>query len=123
MCGRDDAAGYTGAKHEAVEGFEFLLAAFVADVAVVLLVEAVEFSELGVVFGNGAGDGFMQAFFDGAAQVGTAFFDSFYGCFGWFAHGNSPLVDIFLVASVSAQLVEGFGCLFGGLVGLLFDDG
>ena len=66
--GRADAAGDADAGHEG-EGFFFvLLTALVAEIAVVLRVDAVEFREQGTVLGDGAGGGIGEVAEDVAAE-------------------------------------------------------
>ncbi len=74
--GGADATGNADADHEDEGFFELLLAALVTEVAVVLLVGAVEFEQLGVVLGNGARGSVGQAGEDSAAQVVAGLFDS-----------------------------------------------
>jgi len=74
---RGDAAGDADADHERVGGLELLLAALFADVAVVLLVDAVKLGELLIVLRDGSGRRVGESFEDGAAQVIARVFDAF----------------------------------------------
>ncbi len=65
---RQDAGRHPHPHHEAEGLFHPLLAAFGAQVAVILLIEAVEFRQLRVVVGQRAGFDMRQAIGDGAAQ-------------------------------------------------------
>src|SRR3546814_15956502 len=71
----DDTARQTCTYHESVGGLQFLLAPFIAYVAIVLLVAAMEFQKLVVVVADGAGNRVVPAFFNGAAQVPAICFD------------------------------------------------
>ena len=77
LFGLDDAAGQATAQHHAFQRFEFLLAALVADVAVVLLVHAVEADELEVVALEAAGDAIGEVAADSAVQVVALVFEAF----------------------------------------------
>jgi hypothetical protein len=63
-----------------------VLAAVRTEVAVVLLVAAVEFDQLLVVFGKGAGGQIGEPFGDRAAQVVRPDFQTFIGRGFFFAH-------------------------------------
>lgn len=68
-------------------GSKFLFAALVADVAVVLLVHAVETDELEVVALETAGDAVGEVVADGTVQVVALVFEAFVvgiGCVGQF---------------------------------------
>ena len=87
LFGLDDAAGQAAAQHHAFQRFKFLFAALVADVAVVLLVHAVETDELEVVALETAGDAVGEVVADGAVQVVALVFEAFVvgiGCVGQF---------------------------------------
>ena len=75
--GRRDTTGDTHADHEGVGGLELLLASLAADVAVVLLVDPVEFGELLVVFVERPGRSVGETIEDAAAQVIARVFDAF----------------------------------------------
>ncbi len=77
--GRADAARQAGADHEAVRGLELLAPALVADVAIVLLVAAVELDQDGVVLADRAGQRILQALDQRAAQVAAVALDAFDG--------------------------------------------
>ena len=77
LFGLDDTAGQAAAQHHAFQRFKFLLAALVADVAVVLLVHAVEADELEVVAFEAAGDAVGKVAADGAVQVVALVFEAF----------------------------------------------
>ena len=53
--------------HEAVGGFEFLLATFLTQIAIILLVAAVELDQRGVVRSDRAGMRIAEALAQGAA--------------------------------------------------------
>jgi hypothetical protein len=74
-----DAGGNPHPHHEAERFLHALLAAFGPQVAVVLLVEAVEFGQLCVVIGQRAGFHLRQPFGDRAAQQTTLRLDAFVG--------------------------------------------
>ena len=78
----EHAAGRAEADHELVGGLELLPPALVADIAVVLLVAAVELDQALVVEGQRAGDRIGQAFQQRAAQAATVDLDVFYGGMG-----------------------------------------
>ncbi len=63
--------------HEGIGRFEFLSPPLVAQVAVVLLVGAVEFEQLGVVLGDCTRDGVEQAACDRSAQQAAVGLDTF----------------------------------------------
>ena len=90
LFGLDDAAGQAAAQHHAFQRFKFLCAALVADVAVVLLVHAVETDELEVVALETAGDAIGEVAADSAVQVVALVFEAF--VVGEFAgHDGFPL--------------------------------
>ncbi len=72
---RADAGGHPSANHEAVVRLQFLFGALNARLAIVLLIDAVEFRNLGVVGRNRSGHGVSQALRQGAAQVSAARLD------------------------------------------------
>ena len=76
---RTDAAGQAGADHETVGRLQLLQAALLAQVAVVLLVAAVQLEELCVVFAQRAGNRVRQTLDDGAAQTPAGRLDAFNG--------------------------------------------
>ncbi len=75
LLGADHAARRACADHEAVVGLEQTAAAFIAHVAVVLLVAAVKLQQYGVGFGDGAGDRIGQTLDQGAAQAAAVCLD------------------------------------------------
>jgi hypothetical protein len=64
----DDAAGQAGAQHDVVQRLQLLGGALRADVAVILLIHAVEADQLEVVAVEATGERVLQIFGDGAAQ-------------------------------------------------------
>src|SRR5690606_3402871 len=62
-------AGQAHAGHELIGRFELLAAALVADVTVILLIDALELHQLGIVGGDGAGDAIEKAEGNSAAQL------------------------------------------------------
>ena len=75
--GRANAAGQARARHEAVRGLELLQAPFLAQVAVVLQVGAVELDQRRVGVGQAAGERIEQAVFQRAAQAAARGLDAF----------------------------------------------
>ena len=75
--GGDHAAGQAAAQHDVFEVVEFLVVAFAADVAVVLLVHAVKADKLEVVAVKAAGETVAQVFGDAAAQMAALAFEAF----------------------------------------------
>ena len=69
LCRAQHAARNAHARHEGERRLQLLAAALVADVAIVLLIDAVKLHQLVVAEDNGAGDRIIQALADGAAQV------------------------------------------------------
>ena len=89
LFGRDHATRSARANHEAVVRLQFLLATLFAQVAIVLLVAAVELDDGGVVLADGAGMAVRKALDQAAAQEAAALLDGFdVGRFG--AHGRVP---------------------------------
>ena len=76
---RADAARQPRANHEAVRGLELLLAALLADVAVVLLVAAVELDQHGVVLADRAGQRIGEALDQRATQQPAVALDALDG--------------------------------------------
>ena len=74
-----DPAGQSGAQHEAVVGLQELLLALQPPVPVILLVEAVELADLGIVGREGAGSGIGHTLFQGTAQKVAVGFDPLVG--------------------------------------------
>ena len=71
------AAGQAAAQHDVFEIVELLVVPLGADVAVVLLVHAVEADELEVVAVEAAGEAVAEVLGDGAAQVAALAFEAF----------------------------------------------
>ena len=65
---RDDAARHTRTQHDIMQRLELLLGALGADVAVVLLIHAVEADQLEVVGRKATGDAVLEIGLDGATQ-------------------------------------------------------
>ena len=77
--GATHATRHADPNHELIGGFEALQAAFCAQIAVVLLITAVELDELSVVLTQRAGHRIRQAFEDRAAQMAAGSFDALNG--------------------------------------------
>ena len=74
-----DSAGHADADHEAVSLLQLVLAATLAQVAVVLLVGAVKFEELLVILAHGAGGKIGKPLHNGSAKIVAAGLDAFVG--------------------------------------------
>ena len=77
LCGRQDAARHPHPRHEAERLLHSLLAAFGAQVAVILLIDAMEFGQLRVVIRQRTGFDPTKPVGDRAAQQIAAFLDAF----------------------------------------------
>src|SRR5690606_24511414 len=88
---RREAAGNAHAHHELVGRLELAARALGAHVAVVLLVEAVEFRELRVVLAQRAGERIREALHQRAAQVVAALLERLDGRRCLIGHGRAPL--------------------------------
>src|SRR6185312_10293605 len=75
------------AQHESIRRLQLLPAPLVADVAIVLLIAAVELQQLGVVVADGTGERIGQTLGDAAAQEATDALD----VFEMGGHGDSCL--------------------------------
>ncbi len=67
--GRDDSTRCPHAKHETIGGLELLHRAFIANVAVVLLVSAMELQQLRFAFRHGTVSGSAKRFDDRPAEI------------------------------------------------------
>lgn len=74
-----DAARDADARHERVGFFEAVFAAIGAEFAVILLVGAVEFDQLLIIFAEGAGGEVFEAFGESSTEVIAAGFNAFVG--------------------------------------------
>ena len=74
-----DTARQPGADHEAVRRLELLAPALVAEVAIVLLVAAMELDQDGVVLADRASERILEALDQRAAEVAALALDAFDG--------------------------------------------
>ena len=74
--GREDAARNANAQHEGKCLLHFLAGALGPQIAIVLQVHAMEFHQLRVILGNGAGDLLAQALGQRTAQIVARLFDA-----------------------------------------------
>ena len=79
-----DSGRHPHPQHETVKRFEFLLGAFGAQIAIILLIAAVEFDDHGVIGTDGAGVAIGKALFQAATQEIAARLDAFH--FAWSTH-------------------------------------
>src|SRR5690606_16014951 len=75
----ENPAGYAKAHHELKQRFEVAASALLANVAIILLIDAVEFHQQRIVARYSAGDRFGQAVEDIAAKVPAARLQNFVG--------------------------------------------
>ena len=98
---------HSGANHETVCGLEALPFSFVAHITIILLVDAVKFRQLCVVFRNRAGKRIFETFNKSAAQVATPrlyALDVAWIC--CHAGHTKLLIDIALIPACPAQIFE-----------------